>query len=187
MMRAPIRLALCATVALGLFAGLAAISSAQQRAYTPGPANIQLPPDWETRFIRYQTLDNEQRRIVRNIFINPEAFMAARAGQPLPYGTLVLLADQRARAGADGALLRDANGRLIPAPAWLSVGAQQKERGWGEGYAANIRNGEWEYARVNGDGTRNNGPVEACFTCHLQNVANQDFTFTTWPYFQNRR
>lgn len=180
------RIALTAAAFAALL-GLGAASLAQTRAYTPGPANIQLPPDWEARFIRYTTVDNDQRRIVRNVFINPEAYFAARAGQPLPYGTLVLLADQRARAAADGTLLRDAHGRLIPEPGWLLVNAQQKERGWGEGYAANIRNGEWEYARFNGDGTRNNGPVEACFTCHLQNVANQDFTFTTWPYFRDRR
>lgn len=172
---------------LVLLAGLAAASLAQTRAYTPGPANITLPSGWETSFIRYSTVENEQRRIIRNIFINPEAFAAARAGQPLPYGTLIIMGDQRARAGADGALLRDANNRLIPEPAWISFGVQQKERGWGEGYAANIRNGEWEYARFNGDGTRNNGPVEACFTCHLERVPNQDFTFTTWPYIQNRR
>lgn len=174
-------------VAIAALAGAGGAVLAQTRAYAPGPANIQLPADWEARFIRYSTVDNEQRRIVRNIFINPEAYFAARAGEPLPYGTLVLLADQRARAAPDGTLLRDAGGRLIPEPGWLGVNAQQKERGWGEGYAQTIRNGEWEYARFNGDGTRNNGPVEACFTCHLQNVANQDFTFTTWPYFRQRR
>lgn len=174
-------------VALASLAAVAAAAVAQTRAYTPGPANIELPGDWQTRFIRYSTVENEQRRIIRNIFINPEAFAAARPGEPLPHGTLVIMADQRARAAADGTLLRDANGRLIPEPAWISIAAQQKERGWGEGYAANIRNGEWEYARFNGDGTRNNGPVEACFTCHLQNVANQDFTFTTFAYFRNRR
>ncbi|HYF09431.1 MAG TPA: cytochrome P460 family protein [Acetobacteraceae bacterium] len=173
--------------AAAALAGAAAAGYAQTRAYTPGPANIELPADWSTRFIRYQTVDNEQRRIVRNIYINPEAYFAARAGQPFPYGTLLILADQRARAAPDGTLLRDAAGRLIPEPAWIAINAQQKERGWGEGYPPNIRNGEWEYARFNGDGTRNNAPVEACFTCHLQNVPNQDFTFTTWPYFANRR
>ncbi len=183
MARRRIRLAALAVAAFGL----AAVAAAQTRPYAPGPANIQLPADWEARFIRYTTLDNEQRRIVRNLYINPEAFAAARPGEPLPYGTLVIIADQRARAGADGALLRDGNGRLIPERGWVNIGAQQKERGWGEGYATNIRNGEWEYARFNGDGTRNNGPVEACFTCHLQNVANQDFTFTTWPYFRARQ
>ena len=182
-MRRPI-----ATLAAALvLAGTAAAGYAQTRAYAPGPANIELPADWQSRFIRYGTVDNEQRRIVRNLYINPEAYFAARAGQPLPYGAFVILADQRARAAPDGTLLRDANGRLIPEPAWIGINVQQKERGWGEGYPATIRNGEWEYARFNGDGTRNNGPVEACFTCHLRNVANQDFTFTTWPYFQGRQ
>jgi len=171
----------CALAATG------AVALAQPRSYTPGPANIELPADWQSRFIRYAVVDNAERRLVRNIFINPEAFAEARAGQPLPYGTILLLADQRARSGPDGQLLRDMNGRLIPEPAWLSINAQEKERGWGEGYGPEKRNGEWEYARFNADGSRNNAPVEACFTCHLQNRAQQDFAFTAWDYVQSRR
>jgi hypothetical protein len=169
--------------ALGLLGGLAL---AQTAAYTPGPHNITLPPDWEQRFIRYATVDREDRAIIRHLYVNPEAFAAARPGQPLPDGTLIIMADTRARTGADGRPLRDQAGRFIPVPGWIGIGVQQKRAGWGEGYPPDIRNGAWEYARFNGDGSRNDGPVRACFTCHLQARAAQDFAFDVWDYVQAR-
>nr|WP_246513901.1 cytochrome P460 family protein [Neoroseomonas soli] len=147
-----------------------------------------MPADWHARFVRYSTIDNRNRKIIRNIYINPEAFAALQPGQPMPYGSLVILADQRARLDAQGTPLLDANGRFIPEPAFIGINVQQKERGWGEGYGPDLRNGEWEYARFSpADGSRLSGPLNACFTCHLQNRAQQDFTFTTWDYANRSR
>ncbi|MBW8270220.1 hypothetical protein [Caldovatus aquaticus] len=49
-------------------------------------------------------------------FINSEAFAELRPVQPLPYGTIVILADLRARPGPDGNPLLDQQGRFIPEP-----------------------------------------------------------------------
>jgi hypothetical protein len=174
-----------AALAVAAFTGGAL---AQTRTYTPGPQNIELPADWAQRFIRYTTVDKPDRKIIRNIYINPEAFAALRPGQPIPYGALVIMADQRARLDAEGQPLRDGNGRMIPEPAFIAIAVQQKERGWGEGYGPELRNGEWEYARFNPQtGARMEGPLNACFTCHLQARAQQDFTFTTWDYANRAR
>ena len=67
-----------------LGAALAASAPAQPRPYTPGPQNITLPADWQARFIRYAKVDKPDRKIIRNIYINPEAFAALAPGQPLP-------------------------------------------------------------------------------------------------------
>ena len=98
----PRRLALIASLLLPLTGAALA-----QQAYTPGPQNIALPAGWEARFIRYATLDNPTRKIVRIFYVNPEAFAAAKPGAPLPDGTLIILADNKARLGADGAPLLD--------------------------------------------------------------------------------
>lgn len=167
---------------------LATAAIAQQRPYATGPQNIQLPADWQQRFIRYSTVDNPTRKIIRNIYINPEAYAALSPGAPMPYGTLVIMADQRARLDGQGNPLLDANGRMIPEPAFIAIAAQQKERGWGEGYGPELRNGEWEYARFNpATGAPVEGPLNACFTCHLRARAQQDFTFTTWDYANRSR
>ncbi len=174
--------------ALAAAGALGTVAIAQTRPYTTGPHNIELPADWQTRFIRYTTVDKPDRKIIRNLYINPEAFAALRPGQPLPYGTLAIMADQRARLDAQGNPLLDGNGRMIPEPAFIAIAAQQKERGWGEGYGPDLRNGEWEYARFNAQtGARMEGPLTACFTCHLQARPQQDFSFSTWDYANRAR
>lgn len=172
-------------VAAAGLAGLATLALAQ--SYVPGPQNITLPADWETRFIRFATVDKAERKIIRHLYVNPEAFEGAKPGEPLPYGTVIVMADRRARVDAQGTPLVDHSGRFIPVPGWIAVAVQQKERGWGEGYGPDKRNGEWEYARFMGDGRRNPASVEACFTCHLQTRAAQDFAFDFWDYVQKRR
>ena len=176
-----------ALLAAALALPLAAAALAQQAAYTPGPHNISLPEGWEGRYIRYAMVDRADRKIIRHLYVNPEAFAAARPGQPLPDGTLIIMADTNARLGADGAPLLDQQGRMIPIPGWIALGVQEKRPGWGEGYAPAKRNGTWEYARFNGDGSRNPGSVEACFTCHIQYRSAQDFAFNFWDYAQTRR
>ena len=85
--------------------------------------------------------DNPTRKIVRNFYVNPEAFAAAKPGLPLPDGTLIILADNKARLAADGTPLLDQQGRLIPEPGWAAIGVQEKRAGWGEGYPPEKRNG----------------------------------------------
>ena len=175
-----------AAALLGAAFGAAAL--AQPQPYRAGPHNVELPADWAARFVRYTTVDKPDRRIIRNIYINPEAFAALRPGEPMPYGSIVVMADQRARLDAQGAPLMDAHGRLIPEPAFVAIAVQQKERGWGEGYGPDLRNGEWEYASFNPQtGARVERAMNACFTCHLQARAQQDFTFTTWDYANRAR
>jgi Cytochrome P460 len=172
---------------LGLVA-LGAVAVAQPRApYTPGPHNIELPADWQTRFIRYATVDKPERKIIRHMYVNPEAYAATRAGQPAPQGTLLIMADTRARLDPQGNPLLDTSGRFIPEPGWIAIGAQQKEAGWGVGYGPEQRNGEWEYAAFTGTGERRNIPLNNCFTCHLQARPQQDFNFTYWDHAQARR
>jgi hypothetical protein len=168
--------------------GLTALAAAQPRpAYTTGPHNITLPADWQQRFIRYATVDKADRKIIRHMYVNPEAFAALRAGQPAPDGTLIIMADTRARLDAAGVPLLDTSGRFIPEPGWIAIGAQQKEAGWGEGYGPELRNANWEYAAFDGAGARRNIPLNSCFTCHLQARAGQDFNFTLWDHAEARR
>jgi len=185
---------LIATGALLALAGVAAVprlvsdAAAQPRTpYTTGPHNITLPADWEARFIRYATVDKADRKIIRHMYVNPEAYAVLRAGQDSPYGTLIIMADTRARLDPQGNPLLDTAGRFIPEPGWIALGVQQKERGWGEGYGPELRNAEWEYAAFTGTGERRNIPLNSCFTCHLQARAQQDFNFSLWDYAAARR
>lgn len=161
--------------------------AASGMAYTPGPHNVPFPAGFERDFIRYAVIDKPDRRIIRSLYVNPEAFAAARPGEALPHGTVLVMADARARLGPDGGPLRDLDGRLIPEPDIFVVAVQQKERGWGEGYPPGRRNGEWEYASFTPGGERRAVRLDGCFSCHLQARAGEDFTFAFWDYVAARR
>jgi Cytochrome P460 len=158
-----------------------------QQSYRPGAHNIELPIDYQTRFIRYATVDKPDRKTVRYLYVNPEAFTAAKPGLPLPYGTLIVMEDHPARLGADGLPLLDQQGRFIAEPKVVNLLLQEKRLGWGDGYPAAKRNGEWEYALFKPDGSRNDVPLDACFTCHINTRAGQDFAFNFWDYVQTRK
>ncbi|WP_144185919.1 cytochrome P460 family protein [Elioraea rosea] len=161
--------------------------AALAQAYRPGPENIAFPAGFEREFIRYATVDKPDRKIVRFLYVNREAFEAARQGEPLPYGTVIVMADKRARLGADGTPLLDLDGRIITEPDYTVVAVQQKERGWGEGYGPEKRNGEWEYASFTPEGQRRSVSLDGCFSCHLQARKAEDYAFQFWDYVQARR
>src|SRR5689334_1810567 len=109
MRRGVLCLALLPALVGGIMA-LAGVVAHSQQAYTPGPQNINLPADWESRFIRYATMDQTEQKRVLQMFVNPEAFAAAVPGQPLPHGTMIIMTFTPARLGADGTPLRDQQG-----------------------------------------------------------------------------
>jgi len=172
---------------VALLAALLVAGAGTWPDYVPGQHNVELPSGWETGFVRYATVDKADRRIVRHLYVNREALDAARPGAKLPHGTLIIMADTRATLDANGTPLRNQDGRFVSEPGWVAIAAQQKASGWGVDYRPAKRNGEWEYARFNPDGSRNPGSVEACFACHLHVRAEQDFSFDLWDYVQTRR
>jgi len=152
------------------------------------PGDMALPAAWEAGFIRYTTVNDAARRVIRNLYVDPVSFAQARPGQALPDGTFLIVADQRARLGADGAPLRDAAGRFIPEGGWTGISARQRRPGGGgEAYPADLRNDAWVYARFDGNGRPAGGSVAACLACHGTARAQQDFTFAFWDLVQVRR
>ncbi|GGX89588.1 hypothetical protein GCM10007160_16190 [Litchfieldella qijiaojingensis] len=166
------RLSLATTVT-ALMAGIA----------IAGPENVEFPENYASTFVRYTTVDKPDRDppIVRFMYINADALATAQPNEPLPQGTIVVMEDHEAELTDNGEPLRDANGRFIPTDEITNVFVQQKEQGWGEEYSEEKRNGEWEYAWFQPDGTRQDRSMDSCFECHQQ-VADQDFTFTAWPF-----
>jgi hypothetical protein len=63
---------------------------------------------------------------------------------------------------------------------------QEKRTGWGTGYPESQRNGEWEYAGFDPDGTRRSASTAPCFQCHMSR-AGQDYSFLVWHYIRDQR
>lgn len=164
---------LAAAVAAGVLAGVAAIAVPA----LAGPDRIKFPDGYQSRFISLGAIDRYDSKSVRTVYINPEAFTAFKAGQPLPDGTLLVLEQRPARLGADGQPVLDNEGHFIADGPVAMVAMQQKRKGWGADIPENIRNGDWEYAVYDIDGKlRTSANVQPCFTCHKPRDKD-DFTF----------
>lgn len=146
-------------------------------AATAGPEKVDYPAAYQSRYIWMGDIDRADNNTIRRLYINPEAYAAAKSGQPLPDNTVLVL-EMRAIQMADGRPVMK-EGRFVPGDAVVGIAVQQKKRGFGTDYADNIRNGEWEYAVFDINGVRRNASTQACLTCHKPR-AGEDFTFVAW-------
>ncbi len=175
MRQKPISLAAVALLSATLLASDAA---------TAGPEKIGFPTGYQTGWVRYGAIDRYDAKTVRMLYMNPEAWEKARAGQPLPDGAYLVLESRPAKLGSDGQPLKDAQGRFIPDDKPTGLFVQQKRVGWGAEYPPDLRNGEWEYAVFAPDGTRREADVKPCFSCHKPRAAT-DYTFVITEVLKN--
>lgn len=140
-------------------------------------AGPEFPADFEDRFTRYHRIDFDGRKQVRFYSANDVALDAAKAGGPLPEGSYLLVEIFKAEAGADGALLHGADGRLVAGDR-AAFTAMEKQAGWGDAVPEILRNGDWRYTVFSVEGQHRPGLNEApCLACH-QPLADSDYTFT---------
>lgn len=161
-----IRLAASILVALALSGGLAWV---YLRAQEPLLASEQIafPRDLG---ILYSTLENDGQ--LREMYVNQIALDAAKAGKPLPSGTILVRNIYEVVRDHDGTPAKNAEGRLTKSKL-LSVNVMEKRTGWGGRHSA----GEWDFQSFAADGTRNAKPSASdCFACH-QKAQAQDFVF----------
>ena len=143
------------------------------------------PENYATHFVRYHTVDKpkgDNPAKVRFMYVNIESLAVAKAGEPLPDGTVLIMEDRNVKMDTEGNPITDKQGRFIATNEIIGVIIQQKIVGWGDDYPEEIRNGDWEYAVFNADGTRKPGvDYKKCFICH-KGQAKDDYNFTFSPF-----
>ena len=139
-----------------------------------GPEKIAFP-DFK-KHVLYHNLDRPDNKQVRDLYINPEALKPAKDGQPLASGTLLTIVVFKAKLDEKGSPLKDANGRFMKGEL-DHINVMEKRQGWGTEYSDEIRNGEWEYATFQFNGTQVKRDYKPCFACHKP-MANTDFVFS---------
>lgn len=154
-----------AVAAAVLAGGLGAVL-AQQALVAPGPNKLAFPADW-SKGVMYATVDRHDTKQYREFYTSAEAVAAARAGQPIPDGTVITLAAYAAKLDADGKPVKDANGRFVK-DKLVAVNSMQKKQGIADDIPAAIRNGDWIYQSFTPDGAVNDkANLTACYQCHL--------------------
>jgi Cytochrome P460 len=145
---------------------------------SPLPTQMSFPSGFSEGFLLYETVDDADNAVVLRRYANRAAVQAARAGQPLPEGSVIIVAAHAAEADpATNKPRRDPGGRLV-AGAVRSYSGMESRTGWGAAVPQAIRNGDWHYASFgadrNGVAAMNQSP---CLACH-QPVAHDSYVFT---------
>lgn len=129
-------------------------------------SNVAFPEGYKESFTQYHTINFPATRQVRYYYANPAALQAAKAGKPLPDGSVLFAevyaakvdGEKKPVVGADGFYVTD---KLVAYTAMAS-GA-----GWGADIPDMLRNGNWNYAVFTADKKPRPGVNQAeCLACH---------------------
>ena len=143
-----------------------------------GPENIRFPEGFE-KGVLYATVDRHDIKQHRELYSTPAAVKAVRAGEPIPHGTVLTLVQYAAKLDDKKNPVKDAKGRFVKGDL-IAYTVMEKRQGWGAGYPAEWRNGEWEYAAFTKDKKPNakaHANIKSCFDCHKPHEG-QDFVIS---------
>lgn len=127
---------------------------------------ISFPANYKTDFHNYLSLDRVQNddQIIR-LFANDAAIEAARKGEDLPYGSVLVGEVYKAKKDEDGNVIESSLGRRIRGE-FAAVAVMEKGKGWGEKFPETLRNGDWDFAIFSPQGKRLDKDLNACRSCH---------------------
>jgi len=176
--RAAIMNAVAAQLGDGDIADVAAYFSAQPGAAGAAKSEllpnfaktgVQFPANYKSTFTRYATLVFPDRNQLRYYYANAAALRAAKAGRPLPDGSMLFVEVYSTKPDVDGWPLAD---RLT------GYAAMAREKGWGRDIPGLLRNEDWNYALFTPQKQHRAGVNQAeCLACHKPQ-GEVSYTFT---------
>jgi len=128
---------------------------------------VGFPKDYRATFENYISLDRTQNddQVIR-LFANEKALAAATAGEELPDGSVLVAEIYKAKKNAEGEVVESSLGRRIR-DKFAAVAVMEKQKGWGEKFPEELKNGDWDFAIFSPKGERLAGKdVNACRACH---------------------
>jgi Cytochrome P460 len=160
-------------IAATIVTGAAMWSSHAQRGEL-----IAFPADY-AKGVLYSTVERADNKQVRLLYVSPRsAIDAAKAGKPLPDGTVLTMVQYAAQVDDKGEPVKGADGRFVRTEKIVGYTVMEKRPGWGKDVPEEIRNGDWQYQAFLPDRTPNPKAVlSGCFKCHKP-LDKQDFVFS---------
>ena len=149
-----------------LFVLLSTATLVASSTVTGGDKKISFPENYRETFTNYLSIDRVQHPDqVMRLFANDIAMQGPGDDGKLPFGSILVAEIYKAKLDSDNEVITSSLGRRIRDQLAL-VGVMQREEGWGAQYPQAIRNGNWEYAAYNSDGSTSNTNLNACLACH---------------------
>ncbi len=161
-------------IAAAIVTGAAVMSGHAQRGDL-----IAFPADY-AKGVLYQTVDRADLKQVRLLYASSQAAIdAAKAGKPLPDGTVLTMVQYAAQVDDKGEPVKGRERTLRPHREDRRLHRDGEASRLGQGRPDEIRNGDWQYQAFLADRTPNPKAVlAACFKCHMPLTAKQDFVFS---------
>jgi cytochrome c553 len=182
----PIMNAIAAQLSPADMANVAAYFAAQPGAGTgakstflPNVAksSVTFPEGYQSSFTKYHTINFPATKQVRYYYANKAAVQAAKAGKPLPDGSMLFAEVYAAKLDADQKPVMGGDGFFV-ADKLLFYTAMARGPGWGKDIPDMLRNEDWNYAVFTLDKQHRPGVNQAeCLACHKP-LDKVSYTFT---------
>ncbi|MEM7246655.1 MAG: cytochrome P460 family protein [Acidobacteriota bacterium] len=127
---------------------------------------VAFPEGYRDTFTNYLSLDRVQNpdQVIR-LFANDTALRGPDENDELPFGSVIVGEVYKAKLDADGEVMVSGLGRRIRDELVL-IAVMERGEGLGQGHAAELRNGHWEFAAYKPDGSVANKNLDTCRSCH---------------------
>jgi cytochrome c553 len=141
-------------------------------------SRMAFPRDFPSGFVLYLTANNAEQKTVRKTYINQIGWNAARAGKPLPDGSVIIAAVYAPRLGPDQRPIMNKDGTWAIDKLNAYAGMEARA-GWGNDIPATLRNATWNYTLFRADKAPRAGNQAPCLACHKPQAAvSYVFTFS---------
>jgi cytochrome c553 len=161
------------------FASQAGAVAGAKSNFLPNVAKtrVSFPEGYKDTFVKYHTIDFPATKQVRYYYANKAAVAAAKAGQPLPDGSVLFAEVYAAKLDGSGKPATGGDG-FYAADKLLFYTAMARDAGWGNDIPEMLRNADWNYAVFTTDKQHRPGVNQAeCLACHKP-LDNVSYTFT---------
>jgi cytochrome c553 len=182
----PIMNAIAAQLSAEDMANVAAFFAAQPGAATGtksallpnlAKSSVSFPEGYKDTYTKYHTINFPATKQVRYYYGNKVAVAAAKAGKPLPDGSVLFAEVYAAKLDAEKKPVMGGDG-FYAADKLLFYTAMEREAGWGKDIPEMLRNADWNYAVFTLDKQHRPGVNQAeCLACHKP-LDNVSYTFT---------
>ena len=146
------------------FASQPGAATGAKSTFLPNVAKtrVTFPEGYKDTFTKYHTINFPATKQVRYYYANRVAVAAAKAGQPLPDGSVLFAEVYAAKLDGSGKPATGGDG-FYAADKLLFYTAMARDAGWGNDIPEMLRNADWNYAVFT--------------TCHKP-LDNVSYTFT---------
>jgi cytochrome c553 len=182
----PIMNAIAAQLSAEDMANVAAYFAAQPGAATGAKStllpnvsktSVSFPEGYKESYSKYHTINFPATKQVRYYYGNKVAVASAKAGKPLPDGSVLFAEVYAAKLDDEKKPVMGGDGYYV-ADKLLFYTAMARDAGWGSDIPQMLRNSDWNYAVFTTDKQHRPGVNQAeCLACHKP-LDNVSYTFT---------